>query len=287
MCFRSFFFQCVETSRCWRTTVSLTPFKSRRVSVTHFSSGQPACFFLQCARSLTSLNPRLRSFLLALIRADKWLVSVVSTSCLRLVAFFFLQNKEQWGFFFFWEEMFGALLPFRPWKIFSDRTNGTARGPIQAQKLYVWSYGKHCGCYRIAQKNKAFVLLKISRYPKTVQTLSLMRYVIRIWTTGWLALRRDGLVSVSVSAQAPTSAWLHECLEMCWRGSGAGRWRIIGQSGCLAGIQRERRTSGNSFSSSSTAPVELGRSSQEECGVRGKTPCCHNPRSPSQELTAI
>lgn len=48
-------FQCVETLRCWRTTVWLTPSKSKRVSVIHSSSSQPTWFF-----ATASLRPRPR-----------------------------------------------------------------------------------------------------------------------------------------------------------------------------------------------------------------------------------
>lgn len=54
-------------------------------------------------------------------------------------------------------------------------------------------------------------------------------------------------------------------MEMCWRPSGAGRWRIIVQSDFLAGIQCECRPSGNRCRSSSTVSAELTCSSQEEC----------------------
>lgn len=61
-----FFFQCVETLRCWRTTVSLTPFKSKKVSVIHSSSSQPTSF-LQSVRTLPFLNSRLCPVLLILL----------------------------------------------------------------------------------------------------------------------------------------------------------------------------------------------------------------------------
>lgn len=79
--------QCVETLPCWRTTVSLIPFRNKRVSVVHSSPSQPTCFFAISQSShffesgVTSRSSG------SIVPADKSVIAVVSASRLAHAAF--------------------------------------------------------------------------------------------------------------------------------------------------------------------------------------------------------